>query len=244
MAGPCRGCRSRARAANAPAGHAGASLESCCEPLSMSVQMPRQKSTHVDDPRAVGGRLRAAREAAGLSQRAARVHRLLARLHLEDRVGRPDSLAPAPTRAGPPARRLRGLSRQRRRPPRARRRCLEAEVALRLGELELAEGVYARMARGGVPTTRSRRTRTRALARSRTAGATHGSRSSSSRARSTSDGNCGRTPRPRRLARARVRDGRRARVGDRRLRALAGGGGGERDDQLERIRFRCSWAMR
>src|SRR5829696_3229194 len=31
--------------------------------------MPRQKSTHVDDPRAVGERLRAAREAAGLSQR-------------------------------------------------------------------------------------------------------------------------------------------------------------------------------
>jgi tetratricopeptide (TPR) repeat protein len=31
--------------------------------------MPRQKSTHVDDPRAVGERLRQAREAAGLSQR-------------------------------------------------------------------------------------------------------------------------------------------------------------------------------
>ena len=31
--------------------------------------MPRQKSTHVDDPRSVGGRLKAAREAAGLSQR-------------------------------------------------------------------------------------------------------------------------------------------------------------------------------
>lgn len=31
--------------------------------------MPRQKSTHVDDPRAVGARLRAARERSGLSQR-------------------------------------------------------------------------------------------------------------------------------------------------------------------------------
>ena len=31
--------------------------------------MPRQKSTHVDDPKAVGERLRTAREAAGLSQR-------------------------------------------------------------------------------------------------------------------------------------------------------------------------------
>src|ERR671922_1716178 len=31
--------------------------------------MPRQKSTHVDDPRAVGRRLRDAREKAGLSQR-------------------------------------------------------------------------------------------------------------------------------------------------------------------------------
>src|SRR6187455_1916450 len=31
--------------------------------------MPRQKSTHVDDPRAVGERLKAARERAGLSQR-------------------------------------------------------------------------------------------------------------------------------------------------------------------------------
>ena len=31
--------------------------------------MPRQKSTHVDDPRAVGRRLRGARERAGLSQR-------------------------------------------------------------------------------------------------------------------------------------------------------------------------------
>src|SRR5215212_512807 len=31
--------------------------------------MPRQKSQHVDDPKAVGERLRQAREAAGLSQR-------------------------------------------------------------------------------------------------------------------------------------------------------------------------------
>ena len=31
--------------------------------------MPRQKSTHVDDPRAVGERLKQARVAAGLSQR-------------------------------------------------------------------------------------------------------------------------------------------------------------------------------
>ena len=31
--------------------------------------MPRQKSTHVDDPQAVGNRLRTARETAGLSQR-------------------------------------------------------------------------------------------------------------------------------------------------------------------------------
>ena len=31
--------------------------------------MPRQKSQHVDNPKAVGDRLKAAREAAGLSQR-------------------------------------------------------------------------------------------------------------------------------------------------------------------------------
>src|SRR5215203_7412446 len=31
--------------------------------------MPRQKSTHVDNPAAVGGRLKLAREKAGLSQR-------------------------------------------------------------------------------------------------------------------------------------------------------------------------------
>src|SRR5215213_3318193 len=32
-------------------------------------RMPRQKSTHVDNPAAVGGRLKLAREKAGLSQR-------------------------------------------------------------------------------------------------------------------------------------------------------------------------------
>ena len=72
--------------------------------------MPRRKSTHVDDPVAVGRRLREARERAGLSQR--QLSFPAARPPTSpDRGRRPHPLAPAPPRDGQAARRERGLSR-------------------------------------------------------------------------------------------------------------------------------------
>ena len=70
--------------------------------------MPRQKSTHVDDPRAVGERLKEAREGRP-EPAAARLLGLLARVHLADRGRRPDSLAPAPSGARQAAGGERGL---------------------------------------------------------------------------------------------------------------------------------------
>src|SRR5829696_2932906 len=108
--------------------------------------MPRQKSTHVDDPRAVGERLRAAREAAGLSQRqlafpgcspayisrieaGARIPSLQLLRELGRRLGvTEDHLATGAERT-PAAARAQAL--------------VEAEVALRLDDLDLAEGLYA-----------------------------------------------------------------------------------------------------
>jgi transcriptional regulator with XRE-family HTH domain len=105
--------------------------------------MPRQKSTHVDSPKAVGERLRAAREAAGLSQRQlafpgcspAYISRIEAgdripSLQLLRELGRrlgvtEDYLATGETIAG------REFS------------LLEAELALRLDDLEQARVLYA-----------------------------------------------------------------------------------------------------
>src|SRR6266446_3341041 len=108
--------------------------------------MPKQKSTHVDDPTAVGKRLREARERAGYSQRdlaftgcsAAYISRIEAgaripSLQLLRELGRRldvsadflatgDDLAPAELRE---------------------RAFVEAEVALRLSDREHAGGLYA-----------------------------------------------------------------------------------------------------
>lgn len=105
--------------------------------------MPRQKSTHVDSPIAVGERLKAARERAGLSQRqlsfAGCSPAYISRIESGDRIpslqllrelGRrldvtEDYLATGESPSD------RGIA------------LLEAEVALRLGELDEAEQMYA-----------------------------------------------------------------------------------------------------
>src|SRR3954447_16759892 len=105
--------------------------------------MPRRPSTHVDDPVAVGHRLRKAREAAGLTQRdlsfegctAAYVSRIEARARVPSlqilhefarRLDvRPEYLATGSDKSDDPSSDL-----------------LEAEVALRLGDDARGAGVY------------------------------------------------------------------------------------------------------
>jgi tetratricopeptide (TPR) repeat protein len=106
--------------------------------------MPRQKSTHVDSPQAVGIRLKAAREAAGLSQRelaftgcspayisriesGERIPSLQLLRELGNRLGVSEDYLATGADSGE-----RGLSAS----------IIEAEVALRLDELELAERLY------------------------------------------------------------------------------------------------------
>ena len=97
--------------------------------------MPRQKSTHVDSPKAVGERLKAARERAGLSQRQLSFPgcspAYISRIESGDRI--------------PSLQLLRELGRLNvtedylatgAEAVRSRRRLVEAEVALRLDELE------------------------------------------------------------------------------------------------------------
>ena len=105
--------------------------------------MPRRKSTHVDDPAAVGERLRAARERAGLTQRdlafpgcsPAYISRIesgdrIPSLQLLRELGRrlgvsEDFLATGENRAAPEDPRL-----------------LDAELALRLGGEDDAQRLY------------------------------------------------------------------------------------------------------
>ncbi|HEU5211521.1 MAG TPA: tetratricopeptide repeat protein [Gaiellaceae bacterium] len=105
--------------------------------------MPRRKSTHVDDPAAVGERLRAARERAGLTQRdlafpgcsPAYISRIesgdrIPSLQLLRELGRrlgvsEDYLATGENRAAPDDARL-----------------LDAELALRLGDADDAQRLY------------------------------------------------------------------------------------------------------
>jgi tetratricopeptide (TPR) repeat protein len=118
--------------------------------------MPRQKSTHVDSPQAVGERLKAAREQAGLSQRQlsfpgcspAYISRIesgdrIPSLQLLRELGNrlnvsEDYLAtgatPSPDRAGELA---------------------QADVALRLDELDVAGDLYARLEGGGAAAERA-----------------------------------------------------------------------------------------
>ena len=107
--------------------------------------MPRQKSTHVDDPKAVGDRLRAAREAAGLSQRQLAFTgcspAYISRIESGDRIPSLQLLRELGRRLGVSEDYLAtGVD-----PHERDGAVLEAEVALRLGELEFAEGLYAKM---------------------------------------------------------------------------------------------------
>jgi tetratricopeptide (TPR) repeat protein len=112
--------------------------------------MPRQKSTHVDSPQAVGERLKAAREQAGLSQRQLSFPgcspAYISRIESGDRIPSlqllrelgsrlnvsEDYLAtgatPSPNRTGELA---------------------QADVALRLDELDVAADLYSRLLEGG-----------------------------------------------------------------------------------------------
>jgi tetratricopeptide (TPR) repeat protein len=105
--------------------------------------MPRQKSTHVDSPRAVGERLRAAREKAGLSQRQlsfpgcspAYISRIesgdrIPSLQLLRELGRRLGVSEDYLATGSDSRFERGAG------------LVEAEVLLRLNELEAAEEQY------------------------------------------------------------------------------------------------------
>jgi tetratricopeptide (TPR) repeat protein len=105
--------------------------------------MPRQKSTHVDDPKAVGTRLRAAREAAGLSQRQLAFPgcspAYISRIESGDRIPSLQLLRELGRRLGVSEDFLATGS-----DPHARESAaLAAEMALRLGELDLAESAYA-----------------------------------------------------------------------------------------------------
>src|SRR5687767_14441224 len=105
--------------------------------------MPRQKSTHVDSPHAVGERLKAAREATGLSQRQlsfpgcspAYISRiesgdLIPSLQLLRELGRRLGVTEDYLATGADEPEERGLT------------LLEADVALRLDQLEEAERLY------------------------------------------------------------------------------------------------------
>lgn len=107
--------------------------------------MPRQKSTHVDDPRAVGERLRVAREAAGLSQRQLAFSgcspAYISRIESGDRIPSLQLLRELGRRLGVSEDYLATGSD----PQERDAHVLEAEVALRLGDLELAESLYTTM---------------------------------------------------------------------------------------------------
>jgi tetratricopeptide (TPR) repeat protein len=104
--------------------------------------MPRQKSTHVDDPRRVGERLKSAREAAGLSQRQLAFPgcspAYISRIEAGDRIPSLQLLRELGRRLGVTEDYLAtgtdGAAQE--------FSLLEAEIALRLDELETARGLY------------------------------------------------------------------------------------------------------
>lgn len=107
--------------------------------------MPRQKSTHVDDPKAVGGRLRGAREAVNLSQRQLSFPgcspAYISRIESGDRIPSLQLLRELGRRLGVSEDYLAtGFD-----PREHDSAALEAEVAVRLGELDLAEELYTTM---------------------------------------------------------------------------------------------------
>ncbi len=118
--------------------------------------MPRQKSTHVDDPRLVGERLRRAREAAGLSQRELAFPgcspAYISRIEAGDRIPSLQLLRELGRRLGVTEDYLAsgstGLSQQ--------FSLIEAELVLRLDDLDRAHELYAEALKAAVgPTERS-----------------------------------------------------------------------------------------
>ena len=111
--------------------------------------MPRQKSTHVDDPAAVGQRLKEARERKGLSQRQLSFQgcspAYISRIESGDRIPSLQLLRELGRRLGVSEDYL--ATGRELRP--ARDELLEAEVALRLDDLELAERLYRDALAGG-----------------------------------------------------------------------------------------------
>ena len=118
--------------------------------------MPRQKSTHVDSPAAVGERLKVAREKAGLSQRRlsfpgcspAYISRIesgdrIPSLQLLRELGRRLSVSEDYLATGSDVRGDRGGV------------LVEAEVALRLNELDEAERLYSSLLEGTPPALRA-----------------------------------------------------------------------------------------
>jgi tetratricopeptide (TPR) repeat protein len=107
--------------------------------------MPRQKSTHVDDPQAVGNRLRTARETAGLSQRQLAFPgcspAYISRIESGDRIPSLQLLRELGRRLGVSEDYLATGS-----DPGARDgKLLEAEVALRLDDLDVAHDLYTQL---------------------------------------------------------------------------------------------------
>ena len=109
--------------------------------------MPRRKSTHVDDPAAVGRRLREARERAGISQRQLSFQgcspAYISRIEAGERIPSLQLLREMGRRLGVSEDYLAtGLERE---AGGEDRTLLEAEVSLRLGELEEAEKLYRKV---------------------------------------------------------------------------------------------------
>ena len=104
--------------------------------------MPRQKSQHVDDPRNVGRRLREARTAAGLSQRALSfpgcTPAYISRIEAGERIPSLQLLREFGRRLGVSADYLATGSDE----PDEAARLVEADVALRLDDLALAQRLY------------------------------------------------------------------------------------------------------
>ncbi len=121
--------------------------------------MPRQKSTHVDDPARVGKRLREARERAGLSQRALSfpgcTPAYISRIEAGQRIASLQLLTELGRRLGVSASYLAtGREADSAESPAA---LVEAEVALRLDELDAAAALYERMlAESSLASVRSR----------------------------------------------------------------------------------------
>src|SRR5919199_3998521 len=104
--------------------------------------MPRQKSKHVDDPKAVGRRLKGARERAGLSQRqlafAGCSPAYISRIEAGDRIPSLQLLRELGRRLGVTEDYLATGEEA----PREGPDLVFAEVALRLGDLDAAEAMF------------------------------------------------------------------------------------------------------